>query len=567
MDLVMNAQINQSTSIGNGPSGDELNAIKKIFAGLTLANKNLSLYPQGHSICMNSIKQLHAQLTAFLHTYGTLRLEIERERIVSRGAGISSGVPEEGTLHFTLFRDGIQWLEFMDGIEQKELHDILLIVNNYTKLSAEPEGDIVTALWEAEFPHLQYEVTEFFWDGNQQTGNRTFDLTAAKSATPLREKNLEGPEIQGDPAIDQAALALTPQDKVRLKEMIRLEEEANFTSYLDALLDSLLQHRVKETFGIIMEVLAEEFTVSLARREFFATLKILQGLQYVLDICKEEIPWAGPSIEEFTMKVSGSESLSPLMHGWKDIASEEAKILGQIFTLLNPQAIHTLVFLLPDTQSMPLRQMLLDSISHLCSRDMRPLESLLDNSDHKLVEKLIPLVVNLQGEQSLKYLLKLARHPSGRVRHEAVKGILKRDSAHVKDIFNLIDDKTDSIRQLILKHLGQSRNDVVEELLLTYLRKTTFSKNEENHALLCFSALGKCGSSRSVPFLRETLLRGQWMPGFWRSAQRRGAAIALKTLGIPEAEQVLKDAGRSLFPGLRRIVSKVTQESPHSGGK
>jgi hypothetical protein len=563
----MNVQNKQSTSIGNGPSADELNAIKKIFASLQLANKNLSLYPQGHSICVNSINQLHAQLTAFLHTYGTLRLEIERERILSRSAGISSGVPEEGTLHFTLFRDGIQWLEFMDGIEQKELHDFLLIVNNYTKLSAEPEGDIVTALWGAEFPHMQYEVAEFFWDGNQHTGNRTFDLTAEKSAAPLREKNLEGTEIKGDPAIDQASLALTPQEKARLKEMICLEEEADLTSYLDALLDSLLQHRVKETFSIIMEVLAEEFTVSLARREFFATLKILQGLQYVLDICKEEIPWAGPSIEEFTLTVSGSESLSPLKNVWKDIASEEAEILGQICKLLNPQAIRTLIFLLPETQPMPLRQMLLDSISHLCSRDIRPLESLLNNSDHKLVEKLVPMVVNLEGEQSLKYLFKLARHPSQRVRHEAVKGILKRDPAHVKDIFNLIDDKTDSIRQLVLKHLGQSRNDVFEELLLTYLRKTTFGKNEENHAFLCFRALGKCGSSRSVPFLRETLLRGQWMPGFWRSTQRRGAAIALKTLEIPEAEQVLKDAGRSLFPGLRSIVSKVIQESSHSGGR
>jgi hypothetical protein len=57
------------------------------------------------------------------------------------------------------------------------------------------------------------------------------------------------------------------------------------------------------------------------------------------------------------------------------------------------------------------------------------------------------------------------------------------------------------------------------------------------------------------------------MPGFWRSTQRRGAAIALKTLEIPEAEQVLKDAGRSLFPGLRSIVSKVMQESSHSGGR
>jgi hypothetical protein len=563
---MMNVQNKQLTSIGNGASEQELDAIKRIFASLLLANKNLSLYPHGHSICLNSINQLHTQLTAFLHTYGTLRLEIERERIVSRGEGISSGFPDEGTLHFTLFRDGIQWLEFMDGIAHKELHDILLMVNNYTKLSAEPEGDIVTAFWEAQFPHIQYEVAEFFWDGDQQTGNRTFDLTAEKSTAPLREKNLEGSEIQSDPAIDQASLALTPQEKVRLKEMICLEEEADLTSYLDALMDSLLQHREKETFSIILEVLAEDFTGSLARRDFIVTLKILQGLRYVLGICKEEIPWAGPSIEEFLVTVSDTQSLSPLKEGWNLIDSEEAETLGQIFKLLHPQAIRTLGVLLLQIQPMPLRSMLLDSISCLSSRDMRPLEWLLDNSDDKIVEKLVPVIVSLEGEQSLKYLMKLTHHPSERVRREAIKGIFTRDPVHVKDIFNLIDDKEDSIRQLVLKQLGQSRNDVVEELLLSYLRKTTFSKNEENHVILCFRTLGKCGSSRSVTFLRETLLRWGWMPGFWRSAQRRGAAIALKTLGISEAEQILKHAGQSIYPGLRDIVRKVMRESSHSGG-
>ena len=557
----MNVQNKQLASIGNGSSEQELIAIKRIFASLLLANKNLSLYPHGHSICVNSINELHAQLIAFLHKYGTLRLEIERDRIVSCGDAISSGFPDEGTLNFTLFRDGIRWLEFMDGIEQREIHDILLIINKYTKLSAEPEGDIVTAFWEAQFPHMHYEVADFFWGGDQEIGNRISDLTAEKGAVPLREKNLEGLEFQSYPAIDQASLALTPQEKARLKEMICLDEEADLTSYLDALLDSLLQHREKETFSIILEVLAEEFTGSLARREFIVTLKILQGLRYVLDICKEEIPWAGPSIEEFLVAASDIESLSPLKEGWKDIDSEEAETLGQIFKLLNPQAIRTLVFLLPQTQPTPLYQMLLDSISCLSSRDMRPLESLLDNSDDKIVEKLVPVIVNLEGEQSLKYLMKLTHHPSERVRRESVKGIFKRDPVHVKDIFNLIDDKEDSIRQLVLKQLGQSRDDVVEELLLSYLRKTKFSNNEENHVILCFRALGKCGSSRSVTFLRETLLRWGWMPGFWRSAHRRGAAIALKTLGIPEAEQVLKDAVRSLFPGLRGIVRKVMRES------
>ena len=151
-------------------------------------------------------------------------------------------------------------------------------------------------------------------------------------------------------AIDYAKLALTPQEKVILKEMILQEEDADLSSYLDALMDSLLQHREKENFEIILEVLSEEFTGSLARGDFIVTLKILQGLRYVLDICQAEIPWAGLLIEEFFLNASGLESLAPLKEVWRHLDSENTGIVGQIFKLLNPQAIHTLVSLLPQNQ-------------------------------------------------------------------------------------------------------------------------------------------------------------------------------------------------------------------------
>jgi hypothetical protein len=131
----------------------------------------------------------------------------------------------------------------------------------------------------------------------------------------------------------------------------------------------------------------------------------------------------------------------------------------------------------------------------------------------------------------------------------------------------MIDDKDDSIRQLVLNQLGRSREETVEDLLLSYLSNIQFSKNEEKHLMLCFRTLGKCGSARSVSFLRDALFKGGWMPGFRRSALRRGAATALVALDLPEAELVLKDASRFLHPSLRSIVKKIKRESQYSGGR
>ncbi len=147
----------------------ELNLVRRLFNTLLLTVKNLTLYPEGHGICKNSINQFYTQLTSYINNFGKLRFEIEREQIICRDGVITEGLPEEGTLHHTLFRDGIRWLEFTPGVEQKEVSDLLLIINRYIKLSAEPEGDIVTALWENPFPHILYEVTEFFsGSGNER---------------------------------------------------------------------------------------------------------------------------------------------------------------------------------------------------------------------------------------------------------------------------------------------------------------------------------------------------------------------------------------------------------------
>ncbi len=90
-----------------------------------------------------------------------IRIEFERNRVICQGIEVLTGQPEEGTLPFTLFRD-VEWLEFNEGIKLEEIREVLSIIHRYSILATEPEGDIVTAFWEARFDHVQYKVSDFF---------------------------------------------------------------------------------------------------------------------------------------------------------------------------------------------------------------------------------------------------------------------------------------------------------------------------------------------------------------------------------------------------------------------
>lgn len=501
------------------------------------------------------------QLETFLQTHGNLRFELEKDRLIFQGETILEEPPEDGNLPFTIFRDGIQWLEFQDGIEAKEIEDFLRILNKYRVLSDEPEGDLVTALWEAGLPHIEHHVADLFWGAEPEADFATSPAKEDLQSVLAEEEEQEPVESEGVAPIDPAHLELTPEEEAELQEMVRLEEKRDPTAdYLNAMLDSLLELREKENFDPIFESLEEEFHDSLARRDFEVTLKILKSLQHVRHICESETTWAIPLIDNFLLTASSSQSLRPLQAAWSEMDAGQLEKMKEILLALQPEAIHTLGAMLLQTPSLRLQQMLTEVILSLASRDLRPLEAMLDRPEEDLVLKLLQVVASLGGERPRKILAKMVRHSSAPVRQVAVKGLLRRGPANIKELFHLIDDEDDSVRRLILHQMGRERNEENETLLLRYLEEGKIKGSDDKHIIACFRTLGRCGSPRSIPFLRQTLLGRGWMPDLRSSAYRHGAALALKAMQIKGAQQVLADASRSLKPGVRRIARKVMQD-------
>jgi len=558
MDILNNSPNETEKSNFAGQS----DGARKLFAYLLMTGKNLSLYPEGHSIGMNSVRQFHAQLEAFILQSGDVRIEFERDGVICQGETVQKGPSEEGTLPFTLFRDGIRWLEFNEGITLEEIQEVLSIINKYSVLTAEPEGDIVTAFWEARFDHVQYEAADFF----SELSPDQMDNLSQSETKPVRKTNTaeadagdavaEGkpPAMDGGPAIDPAALALNHREQTALQEMIFREERAASTAHLNMLLDSLLQYQDEKEFSMILDVLSEEFASSFVRHEFEAALMILDGMRLVLSSGRIRAGWAGPLIEGFITKISAAPYLKPLEDIWSDISLQQAELFKRIFQHLNPRAVETLAHLLVARQPAPLEQMVENAIISLVHRDASCLEGLIRHSDERMAARLVPVLFRLEGDASVKYLTKLARHPSAPVRRMAIKAIAHVRGDQTTTLFEFIDDPDTSVRRVILKQISQVRNETAEDLLLQYLKNRKPHSSQTEHIVECFSTLGQCGSLRSVPFLRKTLLGRKWLAGLTKSAYREGAVLALVALRIPEAREVVEKAGRSLFPGLRRIV-------------
>jgi hypothetical protein len=124
----------QSRPDSPGRTDEEWQAAENVLTSLQLARKNYSLYPEDHINCTRAMERFWQQLETFLQAHGNLRFELDKDRLIFQEEAILTEPPEDGNLPFTLFRDGIQWLEFQDGIEAQEIEDFLRILNKYRLL-------------------------------------------------------------------------------------------------------------------------------------------------------------------------------------------------------------------------------------------------------------------------------------------------------------------------------------------------------------------------------------------------------------------------------------------------
>jgi HEAT repeat protein len=276
-------------------------------------------------------------------------------------------------------------------------------------------------------------------------------------------------------------------------------------------------------------------------------------------LCKESTSWALSRINTFFLKVCEPDFLRPLQEVWPTLSASEIGRLKLFLLLLPPKAIGALGARLPEAHSPAVQKMLSEVIVSLASRDFRPLEKLLHVAEEELVCSLVSLLGLLTDEKSSKALVQMAHDPSERVRKQALSAIMARDLWVPDKLTSLMDDDNTFIRQLLIKYLGSRRSQVAERLLLDYLRNRKHRNTDDEHLSACFRALGRCGETESIPFLRDTLMRGGWISRFRVSALREYAALALIDLGTEKAREILEKASQSWFPGVRSSIRAVIQ--------
>jgi hypothetical protein len=580
----VNAVAPEDVSTPRSLSARELQDARALINVLMLAWKNYGLYPGDHTSTIKAFENLAAAFGNFFAHHGALRLTVEKDRLLCGSEiiyEVSQENPSEDIISL-LYRDGIKWIEFQEGLTFEEIAAFFRIANKYRLSAEEIEGDIVTSLLDEELEYIDFKAVDIFWqdlllmDFSQLPTSELQPAEAAAQEEAANENELDpsrrSTEQLGagtyarsiaDPSIGDAQLALSDADYAKLQQMVKEEENWEVTEDLfEVLLIILKSQAEEEKFAAVLGFVSEEVAETIELEKFELLSKLFRSLHQLHSREKSSArDWKSRHIELFFQDLSRPEVSRLIGDKLLKLDSgeiEKLRALNQVLHYFPPGLIPFLVPAVMQRNSPEIQQLLSESIAHLSRRDLGPLEKVAEQHGAEMGEKLLAILDRLQGDRVNEILFGMRGHTSDQVRRKAIKELVARDPQYTQRLFPLIDDPNQGIRALILAACAKQKSTALEKMLLDYLAGN-FTRKDPDHILACYKALGRCGSDAAVPFLREILLSRGWNSflGSGNLIFREGAAVALALLDTPRAREVIRQAANSRFKVIGKALTRA----------
>ena len=558
-------------------SDKELQDARQTVKIFLLAWKNYGLYPEDHVNTIKSFENLNAAFSNFFTNHDELRLTVEKDRLLYSSEVVYEVSQETSSEDLTtlLFRDGIKWIAFKDGLTLEEIASFFRIANNYRSFLEEAEGDIVTDLIDEELEYIDFKAVDIFWQDlllidfsklPQQASQDEDDAEKKKADRPREPEGSGKEKINARSIADlltgDVQLGLSDDENETLRQMVEDEESWIFTEDLFDLLLIILKsqsepEKYEAVLGFVLEMAVK--TIELDKCEL--AIKLFQSLYNLFTKELDEKDWKRPPIKRFFDDLNDPEILQLIGDKLLNVPTSEVdkfKTLGQALHYFSPRVVPYLVPVIVQTRSPEMQRMVSDVIVKKSRRDIGPLEEIAQKHGQEMGVRLLAILNRLQGDRINTIILRMCDHPSDIVRRNAIKELVKRDPEYAQQLFSRIDDPSKEVRASILAAFAKHRSGALENLLLNYMQEN-IGKKDPAHILACFEALGRCGSNTSVPFLSKILLNKGWnnFMGTGKPVFRQGAAQALSFIDTPEAKDAVQKASESSFEVVRNALNRI----------
>lgn len=598
-----------------------LDKAKDLLHYLSNTVSAMKIFPGEHATVKNFVNQLTQKFTDYLSAYEKLQIGIEEYSFTLGGKPVFSDEVAIKSLPFFFFKDGLQILFFYQGLDRPEILDFLELIAAEAQKPAE-DADIVAALWERDFPNIQYYAPDEFLEnrimGERQDSRTPRDMPdlpddLAQETIEVRvdtskfsqgridldrqdrdevekisarpDEEAEAPLVavedgagqDGGAAPKEAAgkkspaaamdPTLTEAELHSLETMIRINRTSSAEEeYIDLMVEIIYLEEDMASCRASLDALLEYHFDQLQRGHFQVAVLIIQKVH---DLGRHLAgnPAKAALLEDFlkrTISPKTIEAVKILLD--KKKALDWEALLG-FFGLLGPSALSLAAGLFDIAPDGEARHKIVAFIENTGSRNPGLVASLADNARPDLAREIIGILSRVPGNHGIPHLAAFLNFQNKEVKLEAMHVLGNaRDEMANRILAGFLNDPDEDIRIQAAMKLDPGEGGArVQQVLREASGRDFLGKSlKEKEALLAF--LGRTRSADALEFLRRTLLRAPLFAPKRLTEMRLAAVAGLESMGTNEALDALQKGAIGRTKRVREACQAALVRMPPAGG-
>jgi hypothetical protein len=611
MDSPQSSRPGDPVGAGASPDPARVEKVKDLLHYLANTVSAMKIFPSDHATVRNFVDQLTAKFADFLAVQQKLQVGIEEFTFTYEGRPVYSDEVAIKSLPFFFFKDGLHILYFYQGLDRQEVLDFLELIKNEAQRPAE-DSDIVAALWERDFPNIQYYAPDEYLESRILAERRGADLQRpdlpglpeelasetievrvdsskltqgrieldgedredvrrasqrAEEETPetgtvtaeSREAGERSPAAAMDPTLTEDELQ-TLERMVRSNRTISAEEE-----YINLMVEIVFLEEDPAGCRASLDALLEYHFDRLQRGDFQVPVLIIQKVQ---ELGRHVAGHSGKQalLESFLMRTVSPktvEAIKSLLE--KKKALDWESLLG-FFGLLGTPALGLaadLYDLAPDGEA---RHKILGFIERTAAAQPGLLSALADPARPDLAREIVAILMRIPDRKGLPHLSTFLNFQNREVKLEVVHALGRsRDEMANRILLGFLNDPDEEIRIQAAMKLdpgegGARVHQILREATAPQFRMKSLKEKE---AILSF--LGRTRSPEALAFLGQTLRKAPLF-GSKRVLELRLAAVAgLESMATEEASGLLQKGAIGRTKAVREACTAALTRMPTPG--
>lgn len=544
---------------------EEVHSATEVVLALGKAAKAIKMYLPNNPLHQKFLQELFQKTEAHLRAYGQLRLGVKQDQLLCREEVVYENPNRTESLALRMYVDGIREMVFQQGLAQEEVHGFLKIICGESQ-SRQPDENIVTLLWEENYPHISYLVVEEYLGSGMSLPERTQE----KRDLPALVVKALAHKVE-----EPVSLVLpTPQEMERLaKEIVAAEEEEEKDPYITLLhlLFALLPlEKEEEVFSQFMESLDKVLEGFLTRGDFeHAALT----LQWIREFSSAPSFTEGQKerMTQSLLRAGDQERVKRVETVLSRGGHIHVEALSEYLIFLDRSALPHLCDLLGSVTEKSLRVVVCEALVVLGKEDVETLVKRLKDERWFVVRNIVYVLGKIGGIKAVEGLSRVVTYAEPRVRREVIHALEGAPEPKAKDtLVSFLDDPDSTLRVQALRALTNAHHHRAADHLMKRISQKEFGEKPFTEKKEFFDTLAAVAADEAVPFLSGILRQaGKWWFGKEKDDEQGiCASLALRRIGSARALSALEGGSllrrRAVRDACRKALDEIAQKASRS---